>query len=76
VVARDGRKPKSKIARLDPACRIATGLEALVPFFIAMGLHFVVNDNGLRCHLTPLLTPLRALHAETPGNLEQGNPLI
>ncbi len=28
--------------------RIATGLEALVLFFIAMALHFVVNDYGLR----------------------------
>ncbi len=28
--------------------RIATGLEALVLFFIAMALHFLVNDYGLR----------------------------
>ena len=28
--------------------RIATGLEALLLFFIAMALHFVVNDYGLR----------------------------
>ena len=28
--------------------RLATGLEALLLFFIAMALHFVVNDHGLR----------------------------
>ncbi len=28
--------------------RVATGLEALLLFFIAMALHFVVNDYGLR----------------------------
>ncbi len=28
--------------------RIATGIEALLLFFIAMALHFVVNDYGLR----------------------------
>lgn len=30
--------------------RIGTGLENLVLFFVAMALHFVVNDHGLREH--------------------------
>ena len=30
--------------------RLATGLEDLLLFFVAMALHFVVNDHGLREH--------------------------
>jgi len=30
--------------------RLATGLENLLLFFVAMALHFVVNDHGLREH--------------------------
>jgi zinc transporter ZupT len=36
--------------------RIATGLEALVLFSVAMALHFVVNDYGLRGHHKRLYT--------------------
>ena len=30
--------------------RLASGLEDLLLFFVAMALHFVVNDHGLREH--------------------------
>jgi hypothetical protein len=30
--------------------RLAAGLEDLLLFFVAMALHFVVNDHGLREH--------------------------
>jgi hypothetical protein len=41
------------------------------------GYDKVTSGQGSGRHrLTPLLTPLSALHAETSGNREQGNQLI